>query len=160
MLKLVYLAEFVDINLKYIASNASVMMSLSVGYLQISASGYPDSKFTIRFSPTPYMVIRWFMPRNGERRRLLTFHIWSYGSSCYGAVNDKDYVRKSAGSPQAHTWYCFVVCLMERDERLMRRELYRIRSTETPQQREVRLAARREQERRRRAIMTSEDRQA
>ena len=52
MLKLVYLAEFVDINLKYIAGNASVMMSLSVGYPQISASGYPDSKFTIRFSPT------------------------------------------------------------------------------------------------------------
>ena len=47
MLKLLYTAELVDINLKYIASNASVMMSLSVGYLQISASGYPDSKFTI-----------------------------------------------------------------------------------------------------------------
>ena len=42
---------------------------------------------------TPYMVIRWFVPRIGERQRLLTFHIWSYGSSCYGAVNDEDYVR-------------------------------------------------------------------
>ena len=59
---------------------------------------------------------------------------------------------KSADSPQAHTWYCFIVGLMERDERLRRRrELYRIkRSAETPQQREVRLAARREWERRRR----------
>ena len=51
MLKLLYLAELVDINIKYIASNASLMMSLSVGYPQILASGYPDSKFTIRFSP-------------------------------------------------------------------------------------------------------------
>ena len=69
---------------------------------------------------------------------------------------------KSADSPQAHTWYCFVVGLMERDERLRRRkELYQIRrSTEKPQQREVRLAARRERERRRRTTMTSEDRQA
>ena len=68
---------------------------------------------------------------------------------------------KSADSPQTHTWYCFVVGLMERDERLRRRrELYQIRSTETLQQREVRLAARRERERRRHATMTSEDRQA
>ena len=52
MLKLLYLAELVNINLKYIASNASVMMSLSVGYPQISASGYPDGKVTIRFSPS------------------------------------------------------------------------------------------------------------
>jgi len=51
MLKLLYLAEFVDKNLKYIASNTNVMMSLSVGYPQTLASGYPDSKFTIRFSP-------------------------------------------------------------------------------------------------------------
>ena len=51
MLKLLYLAEFVDINIKYIASNTSLMMSLSVGYPQILVSGYPDSKFTIRFSP-------------------------------------------------------------------------------------------------------------
>ena len=50
MLKLLYLAEHVDINLKYIASNTSLMMSLSVGYPQILASGYPDTKFTIRFS--------------------------------------------------------------------------------------------------------------
>ena len=28
------------------------MISLSVGYPQILSSGYPDSKFTIRFSPT------------------------------------------------------------------------------------------------------------
>ena len=54
MLKLLYLAEFVEINLKYIASNTSVMMSLSVGYSQILASGYPDSKFTIRFNPTTH----------------------------------------------------------------------------------------------------------
>ena len=47
----IYLAELVDIIIKYIASNTSLMMSLSVGYLQILASGYPDSKFTIRFSP-------------------------------------------------------------------------------------------------------------
>ena len=40
-----------DINIKYIASNTSLMMSLSVGYPQILASGYPDSKFAIRFSP-------------------------------------------------------------------------------------------------------------
>ena len=52
MLKLLYLAELVDINLKYIASITSMMMSLSVGYPQILASGYLDSKFTIRFSPT------------------------------------------------------------------------------------------------------------
>ena len=51
MLKLLYLAELVDINLKYIASNISLMMSLSVGYLQILASGYPDSKLTICFRP-------------------------------------------------------------------------------------------------------------
>ena len=51
MLKLLYLTELVDINIKYIASNASLMMSLSVGYPQILASGYPDSKFTICFSP-------------------------------------------------------------------------------------------------------------
>ena len=51
MLKLLYLAELIDINIKYIASNTSVMMSLSIGYPQILASGYPDSKFTIRFSP-------------------------------------------------------------------------------------------------------------
>ena len=46
---------------------------------------------------------------------------------------------KSADSPQAHTWYRFVEGLMERNERLRRRrrELYRIRSTETPQQRKV-----------------------
>ena len=37
MLKLLHLAELVDINIKYMASNASLMMSLSVGY--------PDSKF-------------------------------------------------------------------------------------------------------------------
>ena len=43
-----------DINIKYIASNTSLMMSLSVGYPQILASGYPDSKFTIRFSPTTH----------------------------------------------------------------------------------------------------------
>ena len=51
---------------------------------------------------------------------------------------------------------------MERDDRLRRRkrELYRIRSTETLQQREVRLAARRERERRRCATMISKDRQA
>ena len=47
----VYLTELVDINL---ASNTSIMMSLSLGYPQILASGYPDSKFTIRFSPTDY----------------------------------------------------------------------------------------------------------
>ena len=52
MLKLLCLAELVDINTKFIASNTSLMMSLSVGYPQILASGYPDSKFTIRFSPT------------------------------------------------------------------------------------------------------------
>ena len=51
MLELLYLAELVGINIKYIASNTSLMMSLSVGYPQILASGYPDSKFTIRFSP-------------------------------------------------------------------------------------------------------------
>ena len=45
------LAELVYINIKYIASNTSLMMSLSIGYPQILASGYPDSKFTIRFSP-------------------------------------------------------------------------------------------------------------
>ena len=56
MLKLLYLAELVNINLKYIASNASVMMSLSVGYPQISASGYPDGKFTIRFSPNLHLL--------------------------------------------------------------------------------------------------------
>ena len=32
MLKLLYLAELVDTNLKYIASNASMITSLSVGY--------------------------------------------------------------------------------------------------------------------------------
>ena len=52
MLKLLYLAELVDINLKYIASNMSMMMSLSVGYPQILASGYPDSTFSICFSPS------------------------------------------------------------------------------------------------------------
>ena len=51
MRKLLYLAELVDMNIKYIASNASLTMSLSVGYPQILASGYPDSEFTIRFSP-------------------------------------------------------------------------------------------------------------
>ena len=50
MLKLLYFAEPVVINLKYIASNTSLMISLSVGYLQILASGYLDNKFTIRFS--------------------------------------------------------------------------------------------------------------
>ena len=115
------------------------------------------------------MVLRWFMPRNGDQRRLLTLHIWLYGSSCYGAVNDEDYVwwfindanlKVQTAHRCTRTWYCFAVGLMERDERLKRRELYRIRSTETLQQREVRLAARRERERRRRATMTSEDRQA
>ena len=43
MLKLLYLAELVDTNLKYVACNTSVMMSLSVGYSQILASGYRDS---------------------------------------------------------------------------------------------------------------------
>ena len=51
MLKLLYLAELVDINIKYIPSNTSLTMSLSVGDPQILASVYPDSKFTIRFSP-------------------------------------------------------------------------------------------------------------
>ena len=54
MLKLLYLAELVDINTKYIPSYTSLMMSLSIGYPQILASGYPDSKFTLRFSPTCY----------------------------------------------------------------------------------------------------------
>ena len=54
MLKPLYLAELVDINLKYIASITNVMMSLSVGYPQILASEYLDSKFTIRFSPSAY----------------------------------------------------------------------------------------------------------
>ena len=54
MLKLLYLAELVDINTKYIPSNTSFMMSLSVGYPQMLASGYPDSKFTIRFSPSTH----------------------------------------------------------------------------------------------------------
>ena len=57
MLKLLYLAELVDRNIKYIASNTSLMMSLSVGYPQILASGYPDSKFTIRFSPNNYLHV-------------------------------------------------------------------------------------------------------
>ena len=53
------LAELMDINIKYIrvASNASLMMSLSVGYPQILASGYPGSKFTIRFSPNFYSLL-------------------------------------------------------------------------------------------------------
>ena len=51
MLKLLYLAELVDINIKYIAYNTSLLMSLSVEYPQILALGYPDSKFTVRFSP-------------------------------------------------------------------------------------------------------------
>jgi len=57
VLKLLNLAELVDINIKYIAINTNVMISLSVGYPQILASGYLDSKFTIRFSPTSYVVI-------------------------------------------------------------------------------------------------------
>ena len=57
------LAELVYINIKYIASNTSLMMSLSVGYPQILASGYPDSKFTIRFSPSyVYKVPTLFAP--------------------------------------------------------------------------------------------------
>ena len=32
------------------------MMSLSVGYPQILASGYPDSKFAIRFSPSKDVI--------------------------------------------------------------------------------------------------------
>ena len=40
MLKLLYLAKLEDINIKYIASNTSLMMSLSIGYPQILASGY------------------------------------------------------------------------------------------------------------------------
>ena len=58
MLKLLYLAELVDIIIKYIASNTSVMMSLSIGYPQILASAYPDSKFTIRFSPKTDTVVQ------------------------------------------------------------------------------------------------------
>ena len=55
MLKLLYLAKLMAINLKYyIANNASLMMS--PGYPQILASGYPDSKFTIRFSPYAMLV--------------------------------------------------------------------------------------------------------
>ena len=57
MLKLLYLAELMDINLKYIASNTSMMMSLSVGYPQILASGYPDSNFTIRFIPIQHSKV-------------------------------------------------------------------------------------------------------
>ena len=48
---LVYLAELVVINLRYIASNTS-LMSLSEAYSQSIISGYPDSKFTVLFSPT------------------------------------------------------------------------------------------------------------
>ena len=69
MLKLVYLAELVYINLKYIASNASLMMSLSIGYPQILASGYPDSKFTIRFSPN---IQCWFLDGRASILDLLT----------------------------------------------------------------------------------------
>ena len=58
MLKLLYLAELVDINIKYIASNSSLMMSLSAGYPQILASGYPDSKFNIRFSPNDNCTLK------------------------------------------------------------------------------------------------------
>ena len=68
MLKLQYLAKLVDINIKYIASNASLMMSLSVGYPQILASGYPDSKFTIRFSPTNYVAYLPVINMHGESR--------------------------------------------------------------------------------------------
>ena len=56
MLKVLYIAELVDINIKYIASYTSLMMSLSVGYLQILALGYSDSKFTIRLSPIKYVA--------------------------------------------------------------------------------------------------------
>ena len=51
ILKLLYLAKLVVINIKYIASNASLMMSLSVGYPQILASRYPDSKIYHPFQP-------------------------------------------------------------------------------------------------------------
>ena len=47
---LLHLAEPVVINLTYIASNTSLMMSLSVKYY--IAVGYLDGKFTICFSPT------------------------------------------------------------------------------------------------------------
>ena len=56
MLKLQYLAELVVINLKYVASNTSLMILISAGYLQILSSGYPDSKFTIRFSPIYFTI--------------------------------------------------------------------------------------------------------
>ena len=48
---MLYLAELVVINLKYIVSNTSLMMSLSVGYPQTFASGYLDNNFTTHFSP-------------------------------------------------------------------------------------------------------------
>ena len=50
-----------------------------------------------------------------------------------------------------------IFCSIVRDERLRRRrELYRLRrSTEAMEQRELRLATRREQERRQRATMTA-----
>ena len=69
MLKLLYLAELVDINLKYIVNNTSLMMSQSVGYQQILASGYPDNKFTIRFSPsisTPLLLSFIVVAMNSE----------------------------------------------------------------------------------------------
>ena len=56
MLKPLYLAELVLLNLKYIATNTSLMMSLSVNI------SIMDSKFTIRFNPTFYICNRSLLP--------------------------------------------------------------------------------------------------
>ena len=58
MLKPQYLVEQAVIYLRYIASNTSLMMSLSIGYPQKLAN--PGSKFTIRFSPS-YNKVTFYM---------------------------------------------------------------------------------------------------
>ena len=50
------------------------------------------------------MAVEWFMPRNGERQRLLTLHIWLYGSSCYRTVNDEDYVQWFINDANLKVW--------------------------------------------------------
>ena len=62
----------------------------------------PRSCKRAKITDTPYMVVRWFMPRNCKRRRLLTLHIWSYGGSCHEVVNGEDYWCSIYGRTVVH----------------------------------------------------------
>ena len=60
------------------------------------------TKTVLRLLVLHISLPRWFMPRSGERLRLLILHKWSYGGSCHGDVNDEDYWHSIYGRTVVH----------------------------------------------------------